>query len=257
MEDYNKKSKIGLSLDAFEEQVNLEVEDEAKQVKNELIDIVCPNCHSTVVKISYTYHNLFFCENCYKYCQFIYNKNYDRDCCETPDKKYVKYILSNKAEAIREQCFSCGYLHGKSHARKDVPNVSNVPIYSELLVSKYYENRTELGNKIRAEYKYYHDEIRPKIIEQGHSNTKEESKKDYHEYLKSDEWREKRALVLKRDNNICQSCMVNKAQDVHHLTYKFIFNEPIFTLVSVCRPCHEAIELMKDGKECNRIAHKK
>ena len=61
----------------------------------------------------------------------------------------------------------------------------------------------------------------------------------YREYLKSDEWKRKRYVVLKRDNWTCKYCGA-KATQVHHLKYaKYqIGKEPIKWLVSVCRPCH-------------------
>jgi len=62
----------------------------------------------------------------------------------------------------------------------------------------------------------------------------------YREYLKSDEWKRKRYVVLKRDNWKCQLCG-DKATQVHHLKYaKYqIGKEPIDWLVSLCKPCHE------------------
>jgi hypothetical protein len=63
----------------------------------------------------------------------------------------------------------------------------------------------------------------------------------YEKYRKTDKWKLKRALVLKRDNNICQACLSAKATEVHHKHYLNQFNEPLFDLVSVCRACHESI----------------
>ena len=62
----------------------------------------------------------------------------------------------------------------------------------------------------------------------------------YRRYLKSDEWKRKRYVVLKRDNWKCQYCD-KKATQVHHLKYaKYqIGKEPIKWLVSVCAPCHK------------------
>ena len=62
----------------------------------------------------------------------------------------------------------------------------------------------------------------------------------YREYLKSDEWKRKRYVVLKRDNWTCQYCG-KKATQVHHLKYaKYqIGKEPIKWLVSVCGSCHK------------------
>jgi 5-methylcytosine-specific restriction endonuclease McrA len=63
----------------------------------------------------------------------------------------------------------------------------------------------------------------------------------YREYLKSDAWKRKRYVVLKRDNWTCQSCGA-KANQVHHKKYaRNIGKEPIHWLVSLCTPCHKKI----------------
>ena len=61
----------------------------------------------------------------------------------------------------------------------------------------------------------------------------------YRSYLKSDAWKRKRYVVLKRDNWTCQECGA-KATQVHHKKYaKYqIGKEPIKWLVSLCKPCH-------------------
>lgn len=61
-------------------------------------------------------------------------------------------------------------------------------------------------------------------------------------YLKSDAWRGKRYVVLKRDNWRCVYCGA-RATQVHHKRYakKNIGKEPIKWLVSVCKSCHESL----------------
>lgn len=70
-----------------------------------------------------------------------------------------------------------------------------------------------------------------------------EERRNYYRnvYLKSENWQRKRALVLKRDNYVCNYCK-GRATEVHHLRYAKwqIGKEPIDWLVSVCRSCHEA-----------------
>ena len=70
-----------------------------------------------------------------------------------------------------------------------------------------------------------------------------ERRRDYYrnEYLKSEAWRRKRYVVLKRDNWLCVYCGA-RATQVHHKKYakKNIGKEPIEWLVSVCKPCHDA-----------------
>ncbi|MES2560400.1 MAG: hypothetical protein V4590_11700 [Bacteroidota bacterium] len=71
---------------------------------------------------------------------------------------------------------------------------------------------------------------------------KRKQRRDYYrnDYLKSDAWRRKRFVVLKRDNWRCVFCG-DKATQVHHKRYaKYnIGKEPIEWLVSVCKSCHD------------------
>ena len=68
-------------------------------------------------------------------------------------------------------------------------------------------------------------------------------RRDYYNnvYLKSDAWKRKRYVVLKRDNWRCVYCGA-RATQVHHLKYakRNIGKEPIEWLVSVCQSCHDA-----------------
>jgi 5-methylcytosine-specific restriction endonuclease McrA len=72
--------------------------------------------------------------------------------------------------------------------------------------------------------------------------TKRKRRRDYYnkEYLKSDAWKRKRYIVLKRDNWRCVYCGA-RATQVHHKKYarKNIGKEPIEWLVSVCKRCHD------------------
>ena len=69
------------------------------------------------------------------------------------------------------------------------------------------------------------------------------SRRDYYRnvYLKSEAWKRKRYLVLKRDNWRCVYCG-EKATEVHHTRYAKvnIGKEPIDWLVSICRTCHDS-----------------
>lgn len=73
---------------------------------------------------------------------------------------------------------------------------------------------------------------------------KRQRRRDYYRnmYLKSDAWRRKRYVVLKRDNWRCVYCG-EKATQVHHQKYakNKIGMEPIKWLVSVCQSCHDSL----------------
>ena len=68
-----------------------------------------------------------------------------------------------------------------------------------------------------------------------------ERRKTYYrdEYLQSDDWKRKRALVLKRDRYKCVFCG-SRATQVHHKKYapQNIGREPIEWLVATCAGCH-------------------
>jgi 5-methylcytosine-specific restriction endonuclease McrA len=75
-------------------------------------------------------------------------------------------------------------------------------------------------------------------------NLKRERRRKYYrdKYLKSDDWKRKRYVVLKRDNWRCVYCGAPATQ-VHHKKYakRNIGREPIEWLVSVCDKCHESL----------------
>ena len=74
-------------------------------------------------------------------------------------------------------------------------------------------------------------------------NIKRARRRDYYRnvYLKSDAWKRKRYVVLKRDNWSCVHCG-KRATQVHHKQYAkhTIGKEPIEWLESVCRSCHDS-----------------
>lgn len=84
------------------------------------------------------------------------------------------------------------------------------------------------------------------VISRLRFNSARESRRNYYrnEYLKSDEWKRKRYVVLRRDNWRCVYCGAPATQ-VHHKRYakRNIGKEPIDWLVSVCKYCHESQHL--------------
>jgi 5-methylcytosine-specific restriction endonuclease McrA len=65
------------------------------------------------------------------------------------------------------------------------------------------------------------------------------SKKEYHAYLRSPEWKEKREQVLTRDGHKCRLCNSPKAPSVHHRRYLDNHEEePLEDLITLCSRCH-------------------
>lgn len=79
---------------------------------------------------------------------------------------------------------------------------------------------------------------------------------EYKKYLKSPAWQKKRNARLVFDDFTCQKCGAKKDLDVHHLTYRSIYDENVCRdLVTLCRKCHEEVEQNK--KEAPLTEHEK
>lgn len=177
----------------------------------ELLAIVDEN--DTINEVSLEFKNTNNCKD----CSFI----------------FVKKQKSNGGYMLKKQCLLCGMSDGKTYKFDLVGgsnNVSNLPIFNEPLQEIYYKKQ--------------HDS-RQKQYEEERLEKRKEFFDVYKTYLKSDKWKRKRIKVLERDNYKCKACETNKATQVHHTSYEFVYDEPLFDLVSVCKPCHDKIESIK------------
>lgn len=60
----------------------------------------------------------------------------------------------------------------------------------------------------------------------------------YAEYLKSQEWADRRSKVMERAGHRCEGCRNALATEVHHLSYEHVTQEFLFELVAMCGDCH-------------------
>ena len=151
---------------------------------------------------------------------------------ELCNMQFVKRVKSNGGYLVNKQCFNCGKRDSKAYSFDLVggkEGIKKLPDFDESLLDDYYSNQEK-------ERKRKYQEDRKEWFE------------GYSEYLKSDKWKIKRAKVLERDNNICKACETNKATQVHHLSYQFVFDEPLFDLIAICTLCHDKIHKLKDEK---------
>ena len=66
-----------------------------------------------------------------------------------------------------------------------------------------------------------------------------EARERYQRYLQSEAWKTKRKKVLQASGFRCRRCGA-PATEVHHETYKRIYNERLSDLTALCGKCHEA-----------------
>lgn len=85
----------------------------------------------------------------------------------------------------------------------------------------------------------------------------------YIEYLKSEEWKKKAALIRRIDNYTCQICRFDARNniggrpdhghlEVHHLTYKRLYSEWTVDLVTLCKGCHADVTNIKNAENISR-----
>lgn len=129
---------------------------------------------------------------------------------------FVKYVMVNKVIIIREQCKSCGYLD-TFNFKKNLFNLDLIDFVDLEKRENYKNKRLFISEQKNNNFNYYN-----KV------------------YLKSNEWQNKRKIVLNRDNNKCRCCNDN-ATEVHHINYDTLFKENFNILISVCRSCHKKI----------------
>jgi len=161
--------------------------------------------------------------------------------CECLSVVVRKNIRSNNSVAFTKQCLDCGKnWGGVKKIRVSEKDKKNAVEFDEELQIKYWNDRRDEFKKLKAE-------------------EREHSKKHwfewYEKYLNSEEWKKKRSLVLQRDSDQCQGCLLDVATEVHHLSYKNVGHELLFELVSLCSDCHHSFHNARK-EQLNFLANK-
>ena len=117
---------------------------------------------------------------------------------------------------------------------------TSIPVASKNAQPDYYVNRwakqEEQHRKWQEEYQHRHEESKRQIAEVH------KRRKNYYEYMHSEEWRQKRLKVLKRDGFRCQMCGTAKNLRVHHINYEHLGTDAeLDDLITLCDECHRKI----------------
>ena len=75
---------------------------------------------------------------------------------------------------------------------------------------------------------------------------------DYERYMRGHHWRKRRELIIKRDGGKCRTCGTTKALNVHHVTYHRLGYEHPDDLITLCKPCHQAVHCLGGCHDYNR-----
>jgi hypothetical protein len=154
--------------------------------------------------------------------------------CEHPRSEIRRRVQSNGVVAYWRQCLDCFQIVGTAVKHCDAPGDA-LP-FDELARTRYWDEQVQAD---RSDWE-----------QRQQQRCREAQQRDrewwdrYNDYLEGDGWQRKRDLVFARDAKRCQArldgCSIFATQ-VHHLTYRHVFNEPLFDLVAVCQSCHEQL----------------
>lgn len=126
---------------------------------------------------------------------------------------------------LRYQCDACGRLLPGAVAQKNA--TCDTPQLDEASLRRWIENdRGYMAKRLDERF-------------QQRRELSAEGRERHQEYLQSNAWADRRALVMDRAGGLCEGCRSAKATQVHHLSYAHQGNEFLWELVAVCRPCHE------------------
>jgi len=141
----------------------------------------------------------------------------------------LRYKLArNGVKMYVYQCLSCG--EAVSTWQQEPDDGFEPDEFDQALQD---ENRKYKEEAHAADY----EEKLTKLQEEGGNRAVK-----YDDYIRtSPKWKKRRALVLKRANHLCECCLSAKATAVHHENYDTLFNEVLWDLRAVCRPCHKKI----------------
>lgn len=163
--------------------------------------------------------------------------------CMKHDSRLVRKQTVNGGWQYTYQCQRCGRIdYGKTGHGSWVPKPADcdldlLPLWDDELQQHIAKHARLMAQEERAEHR-------------------DERRREYDEYLESDEWAARRVIVLKRDRYLCQGCLECEATDIHHLTYERLFSELLCDLVGLCRDCHAKCHPYKDirGRELDGYA---
>ena len=159
--------------------------------------------------------------------------------CKCSNIELRKRTIKNGTIQYVYQCLNCGSAESKAIKKIEAEQLNGGSVFIQF--------DDNLSKSWSAEYKNGKDTISKKyesLIEEAiklNEQKNDDFFKEYNKYLESEKWHNKRLKVLERADYLCEGCRENEATEVHHLSYKHVFDELLFELVAVCNSCHTFI----------------
>lgn len=165
--------------------------------------------------------------------------------CEHEQTLVVRFTQRNGVSIVRRQCQRCGSQVG-GNLPKAEHNVAALPAWDESLRDRWWAARLERSREIH---------------EQQRADENAKWRRQYADYLRSDQWRRVRKAVLTRDNYTCQNCfrkvepniyLVDTRAEVHHKSYdglNRVGESFAFECITLCHACHRRFHGRERGDD--------
>jgi hypothetical protein len=150
--------------------------------------------------------------------------------CEHPETEPRRRTLSNGIVQLVVQCLRCGrQIKAIRKHEHDLQYAANCnPAFDHTI-----------EERVKAEWQAEFDAWRARREAAWWGR--------YTAYMASDAWWDRRCRRIELDGYQCRAKLsgcTHHAEQVHHLTYAHLGNEPLFDLISVCTSCHDTITAM-------------
>jgi 5-methylcytosine-specific restriction endonuclease McrA len=155
------------------------------------------------------------------------------DACEHVEKIVVRRLNSAGKPFFTRYCSGCGVKFGSHVPRVEAEAVGISPFSEEEIEA--------VGRDYTEERQAHLDAIVAAATERAaeyKNEADEEWQREYADYLRSPVWKRRAAKIMERARGVCEGCLTNQAQEVHHLTYAHVKDEFAFELVALCSSCH-------------------
>lgn len=152
--------------------------------------------------------------------------------CQCEDTQIRRRPFKGGGFHFFAQCCRCGRVNGS--ALKKTADLESSPPWDADASERYsIERETIRAGIIQKHVRIQRDGV-------------DDFEREYSKYLKTAEWANRRAKVLKRAGGICEGCLERDATQVHHKTYEHVFEEFMFELIAVCDECHKRLHPEKN-----------
>lgn len=189
---------------------------------------ICEECNSIDIVEN---EDIYCCFDCEK----VFSKH--QDCCSKPEIIFIQLENSNNIYHQRQACKNCKNIFPKAFTRD-----SNFNTYLKVNLRL---------KKIWTGIQDFKRENKYEFIEDFRKQIQDKKNKEwwdkYNLHLNSQYWHNIRKKIIHRDK-ICQGCLENPIQEIHHKSYVNFEQEFCFELIGLCKQCHERYHNKTFGK---------